>query len=291
MRRIAITLFAFVSLGASAPQREPQLPHIGGETIEVSLVNLDVIVTNRRGERVHGLTAADFEVLEDGKPRDISNFTEFRSQRTAEAAASPVANELPAAPAPVQGEARPKRTIILFVDQVRLEPFKRDAVFAAMKQMLRDSVSPGDAVSILTWHGEPVTALEATDDLAKVDAALDEIAKGTTGVAGDPTADLRRSAVANIEFYRTKMNSARDRGYAIDLNSFMPPLDAYEAAIWLKAEMKRKAQAMKAMMNGFAGTPGRKILILASHRLSRTAGAEQFFAAGLALTQDRRAEF
>ncbi|HKO55310.1 MAG TPA: VWA domain-containing protein, partial [Thermoanaerobaculia bacterium] len=64
MRRIvALSLFAFLMLGAA--QREPQLPRISGMMIEVSLVNLDVVVTDKQGRRIHGLTADDFEVLED----------------------------------------------------------------------------------------------------------------------------------------------------------------------------------------------------------------------------------
>lgn len=294
MRSAVMTLFAVLLLGASAPQREPQLPRIGGETIEVSLVNLDVVVTDRNGERVHGLTATDFEVLEDGKPQEISNFSEFRSrQRTAEAAAAPIESvaSVPAAAAPVVVEKRQPRTIILFVDQIRLEPFKRDPVFSAMKEMLHRTVERGDSVSILTWHGEPITALDATSDLAKVDAALDEIAKGTTGVAGNPNADLRRSAVENIDFYRRRADFANGHGYKIDVNAFMPPLDAYEAAIWEKVQVQRKAQAMNAMMNGFAGAPGRKILIIAAHRLPKVAGALGFYSSGQTLTQDRRMEF
>jgi hypothetical protein len=76
MRRIAaVSFLSFLMLGAA--QREPQLPRVAGETIEVSLVNLDVVVTDKQGRRVHGLTANDFEVLEDGKPQAITNFSAF----------------------------------------------------------------------------------------------------------------------------------------------------------------------------------------------------------------------
>src|SRR5450759_312136 len=44
------------------------------EKIEVSVVNVDVTVTDRRGQPVPGLTRNDFEILEDGKLQPISNF-------------------------------------------------------------------------------------------------------------------------------------------------------------------------------------------------------------------------
>jgi VWFA-related protein len=182
---------------------------------------------------------------------------------------------------------------VVFVDQLRLAPFKRDPVFDAMKELLHEVVRKGDTVSILAWRGEPVTALDPTDDLAAVDATLDDLAKQTTGVRGDPLNDFRRSVTENMDFYRRSVELAQQRGYDVDVNSFVPPLDAYEAAVWAKAELKRKVQSLQAIMTGFAGMEGRKVLLLASHRMSQTAGAEFFYAAGqrIPLTQQLRAEF
>ncbi|HEV7920188.1 MAG TPA: VWA domain-containing protein [Thermoanaerobaculia bacterium] len=291
MRRIAaISFLSFLMVGAA--EREPQLPRMSGETIEVSLVNLDVVVTDRNGQRVHGLMAKDFELLEDGKPQAITNFSAYRSENAAPDSARPADVAEPGS----RAEARPafqRRTVVVFVDQLRLAPFKRDPVFNALKDLLHEVVRKGDAVSILSWRGEPVAALDPTDDLAAVDATLDGLAKQTTGVQGDPLNDFRRSVTQNMDFYRRSVELARQRGYNVDVNSFVPPLDAYEAAVWAKAEMKRKTQALQAIMTGFAGTEGRKVLLLASHRLSQTAGAEFFFAAGrsLPLNQQLRAEF
>src|SRR5436190_12206896 len=41
---------------------------------EVNLVEVDAFVTDAQGNPVPDLTAADFEVLEDGKPQKISSF-------------------------------------------------------------------------------------------------------------------------------------------------------------------------------------------------------------------------
>ena len=42
----------------------------------VDLVNFGVFVTDRQGAPITGLTAADFEVVEAGKPQTIQFFTE-----------------------------------------------------------------------------------------------------------------------------------------------------------------------------------------------------------------------
>ena len=49
------------------------------ETIEVRVANVDVVVTDRTGHPVHGLTKDDFEILENGKPQTITNFYEVGS--------------------------------------------------------------------------------------------------------------------------------------------------------------------------------------------------------------------
>src|SRR3954447_26980897 len=77
MRKLALASVLFAlsvqsQKPASAPEVKAPPPLV--EKIEVSVVNVDVTVTDRRGQPVSGLTRDDFEILEDGKPQPISNF-------------------------------------------------------------------------------------------------------------------------------------------------------------------------------------------------------------------------
>jgi len=54
------------------PKTHARAPVI--EKIDVSVVNVDVTVTDRAGNPVRGLTRDDFEVFEDGRPQPITNF-------------------------------------------------------------------------------------------------------------------------------------------------------------------------------------------------------------------------
>lgn len=65
------------------------------ETIDVSIVNVDVFVTDRQGNCVRGLTAADFEIREDGRPQPITNFAEYAAEpaRRQDSAAANAASE------------------------------------------------------------------------------------------------------------------------------------------------------------------------------------------------------
>ena len=48
------------------------------ETMEVNVISLDVFVTDKKGNPVTGLTVDDFIVYENGRPQDITNFSEIR---------------------------------------------------------------------------------------------------------------------------------------------------------------------------------------------------------------------
>src|SRR5690349_14078833 len=57
------------------------------DSVEVNVVNVEVFVTDRGGQRVKGLTQSDFEVLEDGQPVEITNFYASEGAPAAPAAA------------------------------------------------------------------------------------------------------------------------------------------------------------------------------------------------------------
>ncbi len=78
-----------------APQTAAGTPAFR-DTVDVRLVNVEVWVTDRRGEPVTGLDAGDFEVREDGKRVAISNFAEIRAPAPAAPFAPPASS--PACP-------------------------------------------------------------------------------------------------------------------------------------------------------------------------------------------------
>src|SRR5947209_18637860 len=89
---------------------------------------VDVVVTGRDGHRVAGLKAADFEVLQDGKPRAITQV------------------------AYVDDEAQ--RTLVVLVDDVAMELADFVNVRGAVAQFIDSEVRPGDRVSLVyVSHG------------------------------------------------------------------------------------------------------------------------------------------
>ena len=71
---VIIALAAGTTPSAQQGQKPPDQPRFEGAT-SVTLVSVDVVVRDSKGEVVRGLTAKDFTVLEDGKPQRIYNFS------------------------------------------------------------------------------------------------------------------------------------------------------------------------------------------------------------------------
>jgi hypothetical protein len=91
---IAPILIAGLALGAQQNAEETL-------KVQTTDVVVDVIVTDKNGNHVPGLTANDFAVSEDGVAQKISSFSEARSQRaSAETSAPPQSAKTATPPAP-----------------------------------------------------------------------------------------------------------------------------------------------------------------------------------------------
>ena len=80
MRRflVILCLVGMAVVGLARAQDE-SLPHDEDsffETVDVNVVNVEVFVTDKQGNPVTGLTAADFEIFEDKRPVALTNFYE-----------------------------------------------------------------------------------------------------------------------------------------------------------------------------------------------------------------------
>src|SRR5215210_8536488 len=74
MRRTAALVFAWIACLSSGGAQQTSPPPQPTFQSGVDIVQVDVSVLDRDRRPVRGLTAADFTVLEDGKPRPITVF-------------------------------------------------------------------------------------------------------------------------------------------------------------------------------------------------------------------------
>jgi VWFA-related protein len=302
MRSWRSLLLLSIAFPISSVAQTPVIPH-AGENIEVSIVNVDTVITDRHGNRVHGLRRDDFEIYENGVRQPITNFAEYASERqtpskspatpptiASQAAGAPLVAALPPPPQP--------RTIIVFVERFQLPSFRSDPLFAAMKKLLHDTVRKGDRVMVVSWNrGIMGMRQDFTDDLGRIDKAIDAIAERTTTLNHDEMADLEREvdSITAFESEAAEVNGGRIGVPEIPdesgLSFFIEENARFTAKNFLRDE-QRKVQTLNALMRSIGSADGKKILLLATHRLSMYAGAEAMFIAGsVVLPSDFRADF
>ena len=128
--------------GAQSPSRQTDSPPpdlFFGEEIDVRVVNLEVVVEDRSGGRVHGLEAEDFRIVVDGVEVDVDYFTEILENRAVES----LDGEAP--PAIGDGESVPTNYLLFVDDDHTHVTFRRPVVRGFTRQLanlgLRDQVA------------------------------------------------------------------------------------------------------------------------------------------------------
>ena len=153
-----------------APQPPPRSP--GVLRVGVDLVQVDATVTDSRGRHVPDLTAADFEILQDGRPQQISTFSYIRLDGQPAAETRAVG---PVAPARPLARDQVRRTIALVVDDLGLSFESTVRVREMLKRFIDTQVETGDLVAILRTGGGMGTLQQFTSDRRMLHAAADRV--------------------------------------------------------------------------------------------------------------------
>jgi VWFA-related protein len=133
---------------------------------------VDAVVLDASGRPVADLTAEDFEVVQGGRARQITNFTWFDTRlhtavsRLGQAAQLPALDLLP-------DEIR--RNLVVVVDDLGLTPGGIKAVRDAMRAFVGGSMSPGDRMAILRSSGGSGVLDQLTGDTRTLVTAIDGI--------------------------------------------------------------------------------------------------------------------
>jgi VWFA-related protein len=168
----SVLLSAIVVVGVSMPGRVSIGQEAGpGATAEI--VRLDAVVTDAQGHLVRDLRASDFELLEDGKARPLTQFL-FVGGR---GPTPPVAAEVPSVPrsAETAATAGPGRDVVIFVDDLHIARRNFDFMKEALRQFVSGFLGPEDRVAIVTSAG-PGGVRELTRDRTVLGAAIDGLA-------------------------------------------------------------------------------------------------------------------
>lgn len=174
---------------APPAQNDPQKDEV--VRVTTNLVQVDVVVTDSDGKQVTDLRPEEFEVFEDGKRRQLTNFSYISTERTADAAPvvpSPAPTGATNAPKVAPALLRPeqvRRTIALVVDDLGLSFESIVYVRQALKKFVDEQMQPGDLVAIVRTSAGSGAAQQLTSDKRRLYAAIERVRWNPAGRGGD----------------------------------------------------------------------------------------------------------
>lgn len=223
------------------------------EILDVRVVNLEVVVTNREGHRVTGLGPGDFRLRVDGREMEIAYFTEVRDGVAV--AEGDEASAVAAAP-----DARPGEpvgiSVLAFVDEFFSVTADRNRVLDALVEDLQH-LGPNDRMAVVAYDGRRLEMLAGWTGSVEVlertlRAARERPAYGLQRVAE------RRSAGARLPDQLFEIAG----GAEFDRSMLQPWERAYVDR--LVHQVEQAALAAASALRGFATAPGRKVMLLLS---------------------------
>ncbi len=227
------------------------------ERVEVSVTNIDVIVTDSKGNRVPDLTKNDFEVFQDGVPQAISNFYAVSGGKVLLEDSKTVPLDSPAAAAEIPSQL--KARYIVFIDNLNIQPQNRNRMFKRLKEFLTANVGPQAEAMVVTYNRSLKIKQKFTSEKGDVLSAVEQTEMETGG--GTTLAGERRDALQRI-------NDSKSETEAIQV--------ARSHAQSLRNDLQFAVDSLKTTLNGLAGVEGRKVFIYVSEGLPASAGAELF---------------
>jgi VWFA-related protein len=269
MRRTLVFVAALALLAITIEaQQQPRPTFRSGR----DLVSVDVVVRDRAGNIVRGLTAADFEIREDGRPQEILglSFEEIADKSVAPLAAADLlagvearmTETSSAAPPPMPmaaADVAGHRLIVLLFDLSSMQPDEVQRAVDSANKFVAEQMSPADLLAVATVSTALDVLSDFTGDRAKVAATLTQLAY-TEGTATPPpdasTAATDEAAAAATEATATETsevdmfnNDVRLRALRT-LAESLGPVEQKKAILYFSAGMERSGQDNQIELRG-----------------------------------------
>jgi VWFA-related protein len=267
------TIAATVCLGLALSLRAQEVPRAPqgqefGETIDVRVVNVEAVVTNRGGERVRGLKAGDFKLRVDGMEVPVEYF--------AEVAGGSAVSESGSGGAVAAGE-EVGRNYLVFIDEAVSIRSQRDDLLKRMKLDL-NLLRPADRMAVLAFDGLHIEVLAPwTQDVAALAAAFDKARQRPT---------LGMTARVHLEAPESERELMADSAAILDDGDRTGGPDFRQielAALEGEAiggdaysDAHKSADAAASPLRAFESPPGRKVMLLVSAAWTLQSGPRFF---------------
>jgi VWFA-related protein len=195
---VIVLLAGTVLSGQNQPAQTPQGPTF---RVQIDYVEVDVLVTDERGNFVRDLKKEDFQVMEDGKPKAISAFSIV--DIPVERFDRPLYAPTPLEP-DVKTNAEPfnGRVYVMVIDDLHTNFGRSPRVKSAARQFIQRHLAANDLMAVVHTMGPTSANQEFTNNKRLLLAAVDR----TMGNK------VRSSTVLRTDVYNTQASAGREAG-------------------------------------------------------------------------------
>lgn len=240
----------------------------------LSMVSVDVVVRDRNGNVVRGLTDADFEVREDGRPQEVRTFVfqeiagaplaaasvnllagveERVLEATSRGASTPAASATPLEPMRSEALAG-RRLVILLFDTASMAPEDVQRSVDSARTWVTKEMSTADLVAVATISSLLSVLQDFTAEASLVTSALNQLAWSDGTETPPPVASTAATddaaAAATDETTTTDADAAELEMFNNDLRlralrtlaESLAPIEQKKAILYFSGGMQRSGQ-------------------------------------------------
>ena len=269
-------------------EEQEGIRRVGGLTfvdeVELTIANLVVYVTDKKGRAVTTLAKDDFEIYQDGNPKQISNFKLYTSEivrsELGVTTGLDIPDPTPIPDGPAAGGPQPVH-LVLYIDNQNLDPLDRNRVLSQTRDFVRTSLHPPAQMMVVAYQRSFEVLQDFTSDPSQVLKAMRLVRTYTGGRTERDSS--RKDIVDRIQRLRSERRAGSSRSSMGDpsndgeWNQIYNLIDNY--AKESVNDLQFTLDSLRQIITSLTGLPGKKGIIYVSNGLPMIPGMELFYEA------------
>ena len=260
-----ITSLATVNLLAQQKPEESVPEHTF--KVRTELLEVHAVVTDRDGRVVEGLTKEDFELLDEGKPQEISFFSVSRVDVPQKPRPSIRAPQIqPSAPRRLQEQLvdSPARSTVLYVDNLHLSFTSLNWVKRAVRRFVNEQMTAQDAVALIPSSGSLGLAQQFTRDKQVLRYGIERINLGPILQESRFTPHIAARVLLGDRPAMELAVSVLTAELGLEVTNSMAEVYAMQVLSEASSLRESTLQTLKAIIDQMIRMPGQRMIVILS---------------------------
>lgn len=275
----AVALIGGAVLAQEQPSSGDTVDPVGGlafvDEVEVTIANLVVHVTDKKGRAVTNLARDDFEVYQNGVPKQITNFKLYTDEIVRRQFVDSERLGVPEpTPLPAIGEAAGPQPVhfVIYIDNQNLKPLDRNRVLAQTREFIQSSLHPPAQMMVVAYQRSFEVLQPFTSSPDEVLAALRKVRRYTGGRSERENA--KREIIDRIKQIEDGRNTG-GRTSGAQWNEIYRKIDDY--ARETINDLQFTLDSLRQIVTSLSGLPGKKGILYVSNGLPMIPGQDLYY--------------